>query len=93
MSQVFAFLKENKPVLLYCWLCWDRCVHLAYPSVTQLVSTVVDRSIFVAGGSISTVERNISMTAYPPGRGISMVGRSVSIGAYPWEHILAGLYP
>ena len=52
-----------------------------------------DRSIFMAGGSISTVERSIStiggpgrgisIKAYPPGRGISTVGRSVSIGAYP----------
>jgi hypothetical protein len=45
------------------------------------------------GRSISIVERNISMTAYPLGRSLSMVGRSVSIGACPWEHVLAGAYP
>ena len=41
-----------------------------------------DRSIFMAGGSISTVERSIS-TIGGPGRGISTIGRSISIKAYP----------
>ena len=55
------------------------------------------------GRSISIVERNISMTAYPlgrsismgayPGRGISTVGRSISIGAYPSQEVLVGAYP